>query len=232
MNLKVKRGKTMNNNGYQVANNPSISSDKIDCCHLYYECSLVKRCISTNPGIVSACTYKTKLEAGLIFYSKNANNFDINKFAEIQTKYNSLDDEAKKGFNYILHFFVKDKRGYDSAFFIRNSILQSLLLKKLLFEIKIEPAELLNKFSMRYLKKSLTQKIKLVKKVDIVNYILEYDKEALNKLNNSCVELYFNLHDSFYFEELYIDNQIEKTIVPIEYKLYISSITPTGMVKF
>lgn len=43
------------------------------CCHEYMKCSDAKHCVSTDYLYSKGCTYRTKLESGIIFYGKNRN---------------------------------------------------------------------------------------------------------------------------------------------------------------
>ena len=44
-----------------------------DCCHLYMQCSDARRCVDPDRIHAKSCTYRKKLETGLIFFGKNRN---------------------------------------------------------------------------------------------------------------------------------------------------------------
>ena len=50
-----------------------FSFEPFGCCEKYVECSDEKRCLHKDPTYATACMYRKNLEAGRIFYGKNAN---------------------------------------------------------------------------------------------------------------------------------------------------------------
>lgn len=50
-----------------------ISDSAFDCCHRYMECSDAHRCTCPDRLYAKGCTYKAKLEKGIIFFGKNRN---------------------------------------------------------------------------------------------------------------------------------------------------------------
>lgn len=50
----------------------SPSRDTFGCCGLYQECSDALRCVHPDLPYAKACQYRKNLEAGRIFYGKNA----------------------------------------------------------------------------------------------------------------------------------------------------------------
>lgn len=51
----------------------SPSRESFGCCGLYKECSDALHCIHPDPPYAKACQYRKNLEAGRVFYGKNAN---------------------------------------------------------------------------------------------------------------------------------------------------------------
>lgn len=49
-------------------------SEKFGCCGKYVECSDSKKCLHCNTFYAKACYYRKNLDAGRIFYGKNATN--------------------------------------------------------------------------------------------------------------------------------------------------------------
>ena len=49
-------------------------SEKFGCCGKYVECSDAKKCLHCNTFYAKACYYRKNLEAGRIFYGRNATN--------------------------------------------------------------------------------------------------------------------------------------------------------------
>lgn len=47
------------------------SFDDFDCCSRYMECSDNRHCIHPDKSLAFGCTYRKKLEKGIIFYGKN-----------------------------------------------------------------------------------------------------------------------------------------------------------------
>lgn len=50
-----------------------IPDHTFDCCDLYMQCSDEKHCTCTDYLYSKCCTYKNKLENGIIFFGKNRN---------------------------------------------------------------------------------------------------------------------------------------------------------------
>lgn len=51
----------------------SCSGDYFDCCHKYLQCSDAKECLHDDKIRALACTYKNKIENGIIYYGVNKN---------------------------------------------------------------------------------------------------------------------------------------------------------------
>lgn len=51
----------------------SLSFPHFDCCGKFKECSDVKRCLHEDMLYSTACTYRKRLENGIVFYGKNRN---------------------------------------------------------------------------------------------------------------------------------------------------------------
>ncbi len=57
---------------YKLANYKSKASS-FGCCSRFVECSDAKKCVHENKLYSKACSYRTNLELGRIFYGKNRN---------------------------------------------------------------------------------------------------------------------------------------------------------------
>lgn len=49
-------------------------TEKFACCHSFMQCSDAKACLYPEDRFYNGCEYRKNLEAGRIFYGKNANN--------------------------------------------------------------------------------------------------------------------------------------------------------------
>lgn len=52
----------------------SVSVERFGCCHRFTACSDAKKCLIYDDFDALGCYYRENLEAGRIFYGKNANN--------------------------------------------------------------------------------------------------------------------------------------------------------------
>ena len=48
-----------------------VPDSTFDCCQFYMQCSDKKRCVHTDVLYAKRCTYKRKLESGIIFFGEN-----------------------------------------------------------------------------------------------------------------------------------------------------------------
>ncbi|MCD7919505.1 MAG: hypothetical protein LUG45_05430 [Clostridiales bacterium] len=74
----------------EEASDRSSSASSIGCCSRFSECSDLRRCTNPNPEISSICMYRRKLEAGQIFYGKNAAWYDEASYASLCRTMDSL----------------------------------------------------------------------------------------------------------------------------------------------
>ena len=84
----------------------ALCSDKFDCCHRYRECSDARCCIRADDP---KCAYKKHLEAGNVFYGKNAKWFSADAYEEVCAKVRLLSDEDKNEFLRFLFYFFHTK---------------------------------------------------------------------------------------------------------------------------
>lgn len=80
--------------------------DLFGCCYRYRECSDAGKCISETEGSEN-CIYRKNLEKGIIFYGKNANDFDMATYNSLLEKYNSLDSAVQRELDCAILYFVK-----------------------------------------------------------------------------------------------------------------------------
>lgn len=211
-----------NNNG----NEEQDIQDSVGCCHLYYECSLEKKCVSLYEETKIKCVYKKNLEKGLIFYSKNANNFLMQKYQELVEKYNSLDSELKDYFNYILHYFINHKRLSEYALFLRTPQIDMLVKKEFLIDDNTHLHIALNNFTFKYLK-SLLPENKKMKKNELIDHIIKSDLKAVERFHTKFIYARFDRSLFEYYQEIYFDENINNKVIT-NFKDFIKSITPDG----
>lgn len=89
----------------------------VACCHLYRECSEAGHCICASSDTASKCAYRKNLEAGRVFYGKQATNFHAAVYSELERKVEALSPEAKKVFKGMIADFCKHHRGVQSIIF-------------------------------------------------------------------------------------------------------------------
>jgi hypothetical protein len=114
------------------------NGDVLGCCHLYYECSMQKKCISSYPETASRCAYRKNLERGKILYSPNANNFNNDEFIKVKNNYYNLPNSIQSEFDDYLYYFLKYE--YLSSCFICAKTENQKHLIDLGFMIEFEDA--------------------------------------------------------------------------------------------
>lgn len=78
------------------------SSDSFGCCSSYRACSDSGQCVIADREYSANCLYRKNLEAGRIFYGKNANDFDAARYAELRQRVDALPLLARAAFDRIL----------------------------------------------------------------------------------------------------------------------------------
>lgn len=73
----------------------ATGKDAIACCSRYRECSDAKVCLIPDAEYAKGCLYRKNLEAGTIFYRKNARNFSADEYTEIVRQVEALSPEAR-----------------------------------------------------------------------------------------------------------------------------------------
>lgn len=81
------------------------ASDAFDCCSRYRECSQAKECLVQNLEYSKGCTYRSRLESGLIYYGKNAGGFSGTTYAEYLRKADALSDNSGDLLHQLLFYF-------------------------------------------------------------------------------------------------------------------------------
>lgn len=200
--------------------------EAFDCCSSYYECSVEKKCVNQNEELSQKCRYKTHLDAGRIYYSKNAIDFSMQKYHDISEKYNSIDTELKLYFNNILHYFLHHKRLLEYDILLRNKQLDSLVEKGFLFNNRTFKYSVLKLFNFKYIKSLLSKKVNIRQKDDLIKHIIETDPQAMECLYEKYIYVQFDRNLFAYYEEIYLDNHIRDNITPDNFKHFLSTITP------
>lgn len=93
------------------SNVESSDADNFGCCSRYRACSDAKACLIPDLSYSKNCIYRTHLEAGNIFYGKNANNYRPAIYEEFLEKYSLLSKKEQDALRTVLHYFFDKKVG-------------------------------------------------------------------------------------------------------------------------
>lgn len=93
----------------EIVNSPSFA-----CCHLYRKCSDAKHCVISDEARSSMCAYRENLEKGIIFYGKNANGFDAERYQKILRIVESMSPERKEKLDRLMMEYCGQRRGCSS----------------------------------------------------------------------------------------------------------------------
>ena len=115
------------------------SPDSFGCCSSYRACSDAKTCIIPDRDYSANCLYRRNLEAGRIFYGKNANGFDQSKYDELYRRVVSLSPDVRSVFDAILIDFIEYHRAARRCI-VRNKYIPELSAVGL-FEFRTMGAE-------------------------------------------------------------------------------------------
>ena len=99
-------------------------ADDFACCSLFYQCSDAKRCLAC-PERAANCYYRHHLEAGRIFYGKNADSFSRTRYDQLLKQVDSLSTDARSALDGILIEFLEYRRG------IRQSVVWNRCIDEL-----------------------------------------------------------------------------------------------------
>lgn len=86
------------------------SADSFGCCSSYRACSDAGKCVIADRDYSIKCLYRKNLEAGRIFYGKNANAFDKARYAELCQRVDSLSPDARSALDWMLIYFEEYRR--------------------------------------------------------------------------------------------------------------------------
>lgn len=86
------------------------ASDSFGCCSNYRKCSDAKRCVIADRVSSVNCLYRRNLEAGRIFYGKNANNFKRDVYDSFVSSYSQMPENEKEALKSLLQVFFHEKR--------------------------------------------------------------------------------------------------------------------------
>lgn len=81
------------------------SADVIGCCGLYLKCSDAKQCLHPDLSVSENCLYRKNLEAGRIFYGKNAFDFSPDAYQELERTVSGLIAKELETFLFITQTF-------------------------------------------------------------------------------------------------------------------------------
>lgn len=109
----------------EVGEEEELSDSVFACCHLYRECSDQKRCLCEDEARSSQCAYRKNLEAGNIFYGRNAKGFDESQYQDFVSRIDTLSKDGQKAFEKLITEFCGLHRGKDSVV-VRNDHIEEL----------------------------------------------------------------------------------------------------------
>lgn len=216
----------------QATGSPAVYED-FGCCSRYHQCSDAKACLIPDRAYSKSCIYRKSLEAGTIFYGKNATAYDAKKYQFFLDKYSSLRPADASVLRNFLHYFYVKKNGVQSAMFLDTPEMFSLADSGF-FELAVYPAKIVNKCRMSALmdacgdrfseavswakakcppEKWEKRKGRKIYRDELAHWILKFDPIAVAKLcegihfvnikPDSRLELY-----EFFFDHIYQDGYI------------------------
>lgn len=115
------------------------SPDSFGCCSSYRACSDARKCVIADRDYSANCLYRKNLEAGRIFYGKNANHFDQSWYAGLLQRVDSLSPDARSAFDALLIDFKEYHRSAQRCI-VRNKYISELSAVGL-FEFRAMGAE-------------------------------------------------------------------------------------------
>lgn len=119
----------------------TLSNGVLGCCGKYRECSQIGECLHKDEEYYLNCAYRRNLEKGKIFYSKKANRFNTERFADLLKFYNELNDKEKTIFFEVMFYFFAHKRAVCRCLSLYNQEIYDVLSRCNAFEIA--PSELM-----------------------------------------------------------------------------------------
>ncbi len=93
--------------------------DPFGCCGRYAECSNAGACVNPIEEMRVSCAYQKKLSQGVIFYGKNATNFNRARYDSYADAINILTAAERVVLSSLLHLSFAEQRGTYRAFFGR-----------------------------------------------------------------------------------------------------------------
>lgn len=111
----------MSNSSAILSNN----DDAFACCSRYRACSDAGECLIPDFDYSLNCIYRSQLEAGHIFYGRQAAGFSSERYAAIQVSISSLSQDASSVLDGILLNLCEFNRGKTSCI-VRNFALDGL----------------------------------------------------------------------------------------------------------
>lgn len=93
--------------------------DPFGCCGRYAECSNAGACVNPIEEMRGSCAYQKKLSQGVIFYGKNATNFNRERYDSYADAINILTAGERVVLSSLFHLSFAEQRGTYRAFFGR-----------------------------------------------------------------------------------------------------------------
>lgn len=189
------------------------------CCSRYRECSDNKKCVISEKNYAINCTYRKKLEQGIVFFGKNANDFDISVYNKIVNIYNNLSDAVRYELNCLLVYF---KENQSITLLYNTEYMQELIKYGFISFVssKNDKKDLLSKLTFKFLKTFISEdkmnKLKddvknkrgdkaRVTRDDLMQYLVSNDNTRVNEYIKKFLYAYIP-HDMVkYMHELYHD---------------------------
>ncbi|MCD8174554.1 MAG: hypothetical protein LUD41_01210 [Phascolarctobacterium sp.] len=93
--------------------------DPFGCCGRYAECSNAGACVNPIEEMRVSCAYQKKLSQGVIFYGKNATNFNRARYDSYADAINILTAGERVVLSSLFHLSFAEQCGTYRAFFGR-----------------------------------------------------------------------------------------------------------------
>lgn len=227
----------LSNQMIESSEEDDLAGSTFGCCHRYRECSDAKHCLCTQDEKSSRCAYRKNLEAGNIFYGRNANGFNIEQFNCYLDRLEQLSPDAQEAFKNLIIAYCWTKRNRHQVL-IRNHFIEAIKCLNL-FDFSPADSYIIEKCGYNNFKN-------LIKKTDkaaydsFQKYLAKYkqgktkvnSKEALKQWLNSdgaairqkliapyCLASGINYENiSLYIEEIFREkyfDEVEKGMMPV-----------------
>lgn len=198
------------------------ADDLFGCCSRYRECSDAKCCVISDRNYSNACIYKINLDNGNVFYGKNANDFDINTYNAIVSKYTTLGEKEKVLLEQIIVYFKEnggdvliyntselhhlENQGFVYCYTKKDEIIKDLDYKFLKTFLDVKAKD-----ELKRILKERSGNIKAnIKKDDVINWLLEHNIPEFEEFIAKFIFVYISYDIRKYLFEIHHDYIIDK----------------------